>query len=63
MTDKEFYQQAVLSALQGILEGKGGFVGEAFTTLLARDAFRIADALMAEYKYREENQETLWQKK
>ena len=60
MTDRELYLNVAISALQGILEGKGGFVGDAIPTLLAKDAFRIADAFMREYKERENNQETLW---
>lgn len=58
--DINLWNQVAISALQGILEGKGGFVGDALPTLLAKDAFRIADAFMREYQEREKNQETLW---
>lgn len=60
MNEKELYLNVAINALQGILEGKGGFVGDALPTLLAKDAFRIADAFMRELQERKTNQETLW---
>lgn len=60
MKEEEIYINVAINALQGILEGKGGFVGDALPTLLAKDAFRIADAFMRELHEWQTNQETLW---
>ena len=57
--DINLWNQVAISALQGIIEGKGGFIGEALPNVLVREAFRIADAYVEELKQRETNQETL----
>lgn len=49
MTINEFRQQAVLSAMQGILEAKGGIIGEVDPTLLARESIRVAEAVTEHY--------------
>lgn len=60
MKEEEIFINVAVNALQGILEGKGGFIGDAIPTLLVKDAFRIADAFMRELQERKTNQETLW---
>lgn len=44
MTREEIRLQAALTALQGIIEAKGGFIGEALPYAAAKEAIRIADA-------------------
>lgn len=49
MNKQEFRQQAALQAIQGILEAKGGFVGEIDPEILAKETIRIADAVTDAY--------------
>lgn len=52
MTEEEFYQNAALEAMQGLMEvgGKLGLVIDAFPDFLAEQSFRIADRMLEEYK-------------
>jgi hypothetical protein len=54
MTDEEFYQNAALEAMQGLMEigGKLGLVIDAFPNFLAEHSFNIADKMLEEYKRR-----------
>jgi len=54
MTEEEFYQNAAISAMQGLMEigGKLGLVVDAFPEFLAEHSFKIADELLKEYKKR-----------
>ena len=54
MDDKTFYQEAALSALQGIQEmgGKLGILAELLPDEVAKRAFDFADSMLREYKKR-----------
>ena len=54
MTEEEFYQNAALEAMQGLMEvgGKLGLVIDAFPDFLAHHSFNIADKMLEEYKRR-----------
>lgn len=60
MTEEEFYQNAALEAMQGLMEvgGKLGLVIDAFPDFLARHSFDIADKMLEEYKRRKQNGNT-----
>ena len=45
---EEFFQQAAISALQGVIEAKGGVVLEIDAPLAAESAVRLAEALTEE---------------
>lgn len=45
MTKEEFFQNAAISALQGVIEAKGGVVLEIDASLAAESAVRLAEAL------------------
>ena len=58
MTDKEFYANCAIAAMQGILESGIKFAEISAILLpkkLANEAFNIADAMMEEYKNRKES--------
>ena len=48
MNKQELRQQAAISALQGILEARGGVIGEIVPEIVAKEAVRLADALVSE---------------
>lgn len=48
MTREEFFQNAAISALQGVIEAKGGVVLEIDAPLAAESAVRLAEALTEE---------------
>ena len=48
MTKEEFFQNAAISALQGVIEAKGGIVLEIDAPLAAESAVRLAEALTDE---------------
>ena len=48
MTKEEFFQNAAISALQGVIEAKGGVVLEIDASLAAESAIRLAKALTEE---------------
>lgn len=48
MTREEFFQNAEISALQGVIEAKGGVVLELDAALAAESAVRLANALTEE---------------
>ena len=48
MNREEFFQQAAISALQGVIEAKGGVVLEVDAPLAAESAVRLAEALTEE---------------
>lgn len=54
MTDLEFYQNAALEAMQGLMEigGKLGLLIDAFPDFLAHHSFDIAEKMLEEYKRR-----------
>lgn len=54
MTEEEFYQNAALEAMQGLMEigGKIGLVIDAFPDFLAHHSFDIAEKMLEEYKRR-----------
>ena len=55
MTEEEFYQNAALEAMQGLMEigwGKLGAVIDALPEFLAKHSFNIADKMLEEYKKR-----------
>lgn len=54
MTEEEFYQNAALEAMQGLMEigGKLGLLIDAFPDFLARHSFDIAEKMLEEYKKR-----------
>lgn len=54
MTEEEFYQNAVLEAMQGLMEagGKLSLAIDAFPDFLAEYSFKIADRMLNEYKKR-----------
>lgn len=54
MDDNTFYQEAALSALQGIQEmgGKLGILAELLPDEVAKRAFDFADSMLREYKKR-----------
>lgn len=54
MTELEFYQNAALEAMQGLMEvgGKLGLVIDAFPEFLAKHSFDIAEKMLEEYKKR-----------
>lgn len=61
MTEEEFYQNAALEAMQGLMEigwGKLGLVIDAFPEFLAEHSFNIADKMLEEYKRRKQNGNT-----
>jgi len=49
MDREEVKLQAALYALQGIIEGKGGVVGETLPRVAAKEAIRIANAFCDEW--------------
>ncbi len=55
MTEEEFYQNAAIEAMQGLMEigGKLGLVIDAFPDFLAKHSFDIADKMLEEYKKKE----------
>lgn len=57
MTEEEFYQNAALQAMQGLMEvgvGKLGLLVDAFPDFLAEHSFRIADKMLEKYKERKQ---------
>ena len=58
MTEEEFYQNAALGAMQGLMEvgGKLGLVIDAFPDFLAHHSFDIADRMLEEYKRRQQKE-------
>lgn len=52
MTEEEFYQNAALEAMQGLMEvgGKLGLVIDAFPEFLAEQSFKIAGRMLEEYR-------------
>ena len=54
MTEEEFYQNAAINAMQGLMEigGKLGFVMDTLPKFLAEQSFNIADKMLEEYKKR-----------
>lgn len=54
MTEEEFYQNAAIEAMQGLMEigGKLGLLIDAFPDFLARHSFDIAEKMLEEYKRR-----------
>jgi len=60
MTEEEFYQNAAIEAMQGLMEigGKAGLVVEAFPDFIAHHSFDIADKMLEEYKRRKQNGNT-----
>ena len=45
MEREEFFQNAAISALQGVIEAKGGLILEIDASLAAESAVRLAEAL------------------
>lgn len=54
MSREEFFQNAAISALQGVIEAKGGIVLELDASLASKDAVRLAKALTEEVFGKEE---------
>lgn len=54
MTEEEFYQNTVISSMQGLMEigGKIGIAIELFPDFLVKHSFDIADKMLEEYKKR-----------
>ena len=50
MSDEEFYDNAVLDAMQGLMEigGKFGLLFDSFPSFLAKMSFKIADKMLEE---------------
>lgn len=48
MNREEFFQQAAISALQGVIEAKYGTVFEVEASLAAKESVRLAEALTEE---------------
>lgn len=49
MTIEEFRQNAAISAMQAIIEGKGGIIYEIDAAVCSDAAIRIAEALTTKY--------------
>ena len=49
MSKSEFRQQVVLQAVQGVIEAKGGIIGELDPCLLAKEVIRIAECVTDRY--------------
>ena len=58
MTEKEFYQNAALEAMHGLMEigGKLGLAIDAFPDFLVHHSFKIADKMLEEYQKREQGE-------
>jgi len=57
MSREEFRQQAAISALQAVVEAKGGLVMEVDVNLAAKLSVRLADSLTEQYFGKEDGQE------
>lgn len=60
MTEEEFYHNAALGAMQGLMEigGKLSLAMDAFPEFIAKHSFNIADEMLEEYKRRKQNGNT-----
>ena len=56
MTQKEMYFTMYCSVAQGILEAKGGVIGEIVPPVLAEESILVTDALMEKFNKKFNNE-------